>query len=150
MEQGLKKKKHLGKILSNHFIKFSLIPILVVEVALIVLYFSINAYISSKNINLLLNEAQSHSQAILENEARNISDKLAEISKIGSMLQFEHQNIMSNPQRFGLPNGKPQFDVAPNGVFYKTNQVGASIYYSVKTKIGEKERAKATFTEAPI
>ena len=72
MEQTLKKKKHLGKILSNHFIKFSLIPILVVEVALIVLYFSINSYISSKNINLLLNEAQSHSQAILENEARNI------------------------------------------------------------------------------
>ena len=148
MEQTLKKKKHLGKILSNHFIKFSLIPILVVEVALIVLYFSINSYISSKNINLLLNEAQSHSQAILENEARNISDKLAEVSKIASMLQFEHQNIMSNPQRFGLPNGKPQFDVAPNGAYFKTNQMGASLYYSAQTKMGEKEKSKATFTEA--
>lgn len=148
MKQTLKKKKTLGKILSNHFVRFSLIPILVVEVALIILYFSINSYISSKNINLLLNEAQSHSQAILENEARNISDKLAEVSKIGSMLQFEHQNIMSNPQRFGLPNGKPQFDVASNGAFYKTNPVGASLYYSAQTKIGEKERAKATFTEA--
>jgi len=148
MEQTLKKKKTLGKILSNHFVRFSLIPILVVEVALIVLYFSINSYISSKNINLLLNEAQSHSQAILENEARNISDKLAEVSKIGSILQFEHQNIMSNPQRFGLPNGKPQFNIAPNGAFYKTNPVGASLYYSAQTKIGEKERSKASFTEA--
>lgn len=148
MKKILKKKKNLGKILSNHFIKFSLIPILVVEVALIVLYFSINSYISSKNINLLLHEAQSHSQAILENEATNISDKLAEISRIASMLQFEHQNIITNPQQFGLPNGKPNFDVASNGVFYKTNKVGSSLYYSAQTKIGEKERNKAIFTEA--
>jgi signal transduction histidine kinase len=147
MEQ-IQKKKNLGKILSNHFVKFSLIPILIVEVALIVLYFSINSYISSKNINLLLNEAQSHSQAILENEARNISDKLAEISKIAAMLQFEHQNIMSNPQRFGLPNGKPQFNIAPNGAYFKTNQIGASLYYSAQTKMAEKEKNKATFTEA--
>ena len=148
MEQTLKKKKTLGKILSNHFVRFSLIPILVVEVALIILYFSINSYISSKNINLLLNEAQSHSQAILENEARNISDKLAEVSKIAAMLQFEHQNIMSNPQRFGLPNGKPQFNIAPNGAYFKTNQIGASLYYSAQTKMAEKEKNKATFTEA--
>lgn len=144
----IQKKKNLGKILSNHFVKFSLIPILVVEVALIVLYFSINAYISSKNVNLLLKEAQSHSQAILENEATIISDKLAEVSRMATILQYVHQSIMSNPQQFGLPNGNPQFNVAANGVFYKTNQVGASLYYSAQTKIGEKEKNKATFTEA--
>ena len=69
------KKQRLEKFLSKHFIRYSLIPILVVEVALLVMYFSINSYISSKNINLLLGEAQSHSQAILENEATFISEK---------------------------------------------------------------------------
>ena len=142
------KKKNLGKILSNHFVKFSLIPILVVEVALIVLYFSINSYISSKNIQLLLKEAQSHSQVILKNEATIISDKLAEVSRMASILQFTHQNIMSNPKHFGLPFGEPKFDVAPNGVFYKTNQVGSSLYYSSQTKITEVEKNKAIFTEA--
>lgn len=142
------KKNNLGKILSNHFVKFSLIPILVVEVALIVLYFSINAYISSKNIQLLLKEAQSHSQVILKNEATIISDKLAEVSRMASILQFTHQNIMSNPKHFGLPFGEPKFDVAPNGVFYKTNQVGSSLYYSSQTKITEVEKNKAIFTEA--
>lgn len=48
------KKRTLGKYFQNHFVKFSLIPILVVEVALIILYFSINSYISSKNVTLLL------------------------------------------------------------------------------------------------
>lgn len=148
MEKTLKKNKQLGKILSTHFVKFSLIPILVVEVALIILYFSINSYISSKNITLLLQEAQSHSQAILENEATIISDKLAEVSRMASILQYTHQNIMANPKQFGLPNGKPQFDVAQNGVFYKTNKIGSSLYYSAKTQITETEKNKAIFTEA--
>ncbi|MAD40869.1 MAG: hypothetical protein CL623_00550 [Arcobacter sp.] len=58
--------KKLHKILISHFFKFSLIPILVVEVALLVLYFSINAYISLKNTNLLLNNAQSHTLEVLK------------------------------------------------------------------------------------
>jgi len=142
------KKKNLGKILSNHFVKFSLIPILVVEVALIILYFSINSYMSSKNITLLLKEAQSHTQAILENEATIISDKLAEISRMALILQSIHHHIVENPKQFGLPNGEPKFDVAKNGAFYKTNQIGSSVYYSSSTKITEQERQKAIFTEA--
>ncbi|MGE4461654.1 MAG: sensor histidine kinase [Arcobacter sp.] len=142
------KKQRLEKFLSKHFVRYSLIPILVVEVALLVMYFSINAYISSKNINLLLNEAQSHSQAILENEANFISEKLNEVSKIALLLQNEHQAIFENPNRFGLPNNEPKFAIAQNGVFYKTNEIGASLYYSSKTPISQKEIDKATFTEA--
>lgn len=142
------KKQRLEKFLSKHFIRYSLIPILVVEVALLVMYFSINSYISSKNINLLLGEAQSYSQAILENEATFISEKLNEVSKTALLLQNEHQTIFTNPNRFGLPNNEPKFAIAPNGVFYKTNEIGASLYYSSKTPITQKEVDKATFTEA--
>ncbi|MDD2895985.1 MAG: sensor histidine kinase [Aliarcobacter sp.] len=148
MKEILKKRKNFGKILSNHFVKFSLIPILVVEVALIILYFSINTYISTNNAALLLKEAQSHSKAILENEATIISNKLIEISRTASILQYTHENIMSNPNQFELSNFDAKFDVASNGVFYKTNQSGASLYYSSKTKITDIERKKATFTEA--
>lgn len=142
-----KRNKHLGKILSNHFIKFSLIPILIIEVSLIILYFSINSYISSKNIELLLKEAQSHSQTILKNEARIIGDELSEISRTAEILQNLHQNIMTNPQTF-ISNNNSQFAVAQNGVFYKTNKNGASLYYSSKTKITKKEKEKAILTEA--
>lgn len=147
MQDIPKKNKQLGKILSNHFIKFSLIPILIIEVSLIILYFSINSYISSKNIALLLKEAQSHSQTILRNEARIIEDKLSEISRTAEILQNLHQNIMLNSQTF-VSNNNPQFAVAPNGVFYKTNKNGSSLYYSSNTKITEKEKDKAILTEA--
>ena len=148
MKEVVKKRKNFGKILSNHFVKFSLIPILIVEIALIILYFSINTYISTNNAALLLKEAQSHSKAILENEATIISNKLTEISRTASILQASHENIMSNFNQYNLSDFNVKFDVASNGVFYKTNQNGASLYYSSKTIITDIERKKATFTEA--
>ena len=138
----------LKKILTSHFIKYSLIPIFVVEVALLILYFAINAYIALKNTDLLLNEAQSHTEEVLKNESKIISDKLNEVSRLAKVLQFEHEAIIKNPNGFGLPNGKPSFDVAENGVFYKTNKVGSSLYYSANTKMNEEQIAKATYTEA--
>ncbi|SDP40306.1 sensor histidine kinase [Desulforhopalus singaporensis] len=144
-ENGYQK---LGSVLSTHFFKYSLIPILVVEVALVILYFSINAYISRENIEVLFADAKMHSQSILRNEAQFISDKLSEVSRLVSVLQKEHELLFANPDVCGLPNGSPEFRVAPNGVFYKTNKVGASLYYSANTNITAKKRHKAIFTEA--
>ena len=142
------KKLFLKKILSSHFIKFSLIPILVVEITLIILYFSINKYIATKNTDLMLNEAITSSQNILKNEANKISEKLRQVSEYATILQKEHESIFKNSENIYLPNGKPTFDVASNGVYYKTNKIGASLYYSSNTKITEVEAHKALFTEA--
>ncbi len=142
------KEKFLKKILSTHFIKFSLIPILVVEITLIILYFSINKYIASKNTDLMLQEAKNSSQSILKNEADKISEKLKQISEYATILQKEHELVFANSQNTFLPNGKPSFDVAPNGVFYKTNEIGSSLYYSSNTKMTQKEKDKAIFTES--
>jgi hypothetical protein len=68
------------KKLSNHFIKFSLIPIFV-EIAGIILYLPINSFVSSNNSEFLLN----HSQSILKDEAVIINNKLVEISRIASI-----------------------------------------------------------------
>ncbi|QDF28288.1 sensor histidine kinase [Halarcobacter anaerophilus] len=141
-------KKALKNVISSHFIKFSLIPIFVVEVALLILYFSINEYISSKSTNLLLKEAQAHTYEVLQDESKFISDKLNDVSTLAKFLQNEHQTLFKNPSNFALPNGKPSFSVAKNGVFYKTNHAGASLYYSSHTKIDKKAREKAIFTEA--
>ena len=100
----MRNTKNLKKILSNHFIKFSLIPIFVVEIAGIILYFSINSFVSSNNSEFLLKEAQFHSQSILKDEAVMINDKLVEISRMASILQDAHENIMSNPEQFQLSN----------------------------------------------
>ena len=141
-------KLQLRKILSNHFIKFSLIPILIVEITLLVLYFSINKYISIQNTDFLLNQAQTNTKELLKKESNIVNDKLSEISQLATILQREHELILSNPDRISLPNEDPQFDFADNNVFYKTNKVGSSLYYSSKTQITPVEKNKAIFTEA--
>ena len=70
------KKIQLRKILSNHFIKFSLVPILIVEITLLILYFSINKYISIQNTDFLLNQAQTNTKELLKKESSIIPDKL--------------------------------------------------------------------------
>lgn len=142
------KKIQLKKILSNSFVKFSLIPILIVEVTLLILYFSINKYISTQNTDFLLNQAQTNTKELLKKESSIINDKLTEISQLATILQKEQELIFSNPNRFSLPNKEPQFAFADNKVFYKTNKIGSSLYYSAQTKITQVERNKAIFTEA--
>ena len=148
MSENLKHRTKLGIIISKHFIKYSLIPIFVIEITLIILYFSVNAYISVKNTDLLLEEVQSHSEDILKNEATILSNKLIEISRTAESLKHTHENIINNSNQFLLSNFDVQFDVAQNGVFYKTNQIGASLYYSSKTKIEKEQLEKARITEA--
>ena len=142
------KKIQLRKILSNHFVKFSLVPILLVEVTLLILYFSINKYISTKNTDFLLNQAQNNTKELLKKESTIINDKLTEISQLATILQKEHESIFYNSDKFNFQRNKTQFGFADNKVFYKTNKEGSSLYYSSKTKITDIERNKAIFTEA--
>ena len=142
------KKLQLKKILSSHFVKFSLIPILIVEITLLILYFSINKYISTENTEFLLNQAQINTKELLKKESSIINDKLTEISQLTTILQKEHESIFAKADKYDFRNNEAQFAIAANNVFYKTNKDGASIYYSSKTKITDVERKKAIFTES--
>ena len=143
----MQNKKTLFSIIYNSFMRVSLIPIFVIEVTLLLLYFGINFYISQANLKTLLEEAKSNISELSRKEAKIIDNQLLEVSKSALILQKEHEAFFKNPNGFSLPNGTPKFGVADNGVFYKTNKVGSSVYYSSKTKIGQKELQKATKTE---
>jgi C4-dicarboxylate-specific signal transduction histidine kinase len=143
----MQNKKTLFSIIYNSFMRASLIPIFVIEVTLLLLYFGINFYISQANLKTLLEEAKSNISELSKKEAKIIDNQLLEVSKSAVILQKEHEAFFKNPNGFSLPNGTPKFGVATNGVFYKTNKVGSSVYYSSKTKIGQKELQKATKTE---
>lgn len=143
----MKKRRTLYSILSKHYTRFALIPIFVIEVVLLILYFSINHYIAKINVRQLEQASYSYSTNLLKKEADRISLELSVISNAAYIMQQDHQNIFANPKEYRITD-KPQFAAAPNGVFYKTNKKGGSLYYSSHTKIGAKERAKATFTEA--
>ncbi len=145
--QKKQKVLSLNHILSNHFLKYSIIPIFIIEVSLLILYFTINSYIYDKNVINLKNGTLKDSLETLKYEANKINSELSKTSTLATMMQKDHERVLLgsvNP----LFSQIPEFNVASNGVFYKESKFGSSLYYSSKTKIGEKERTKALKTEA--
>ena len=137
----------LNHILSNHFLRYSLIPIFIIEVSLLLLYFTINVYIYTQNTKTLKQDALKNSSELLNYETDKIDQVLSKVAMLATTMQKQHERVLSEPQSFNVSK-TPEFAVAPNGVFYKESKEGASLYYSSKTKIGEKERNKAVVTEA--
>jgi len=137
----------LSKLLSKHFIRFSIVPILIIEVSLLLIYFLVNYYIGNQNLHALHDDAIKTSKVVLKNEASRIDATLKEVSMQAKMMQDNHQYIFKNLDNLKILTN-PEFAKADNGVFYKTNKEGSSVYYSSKTIIDEKETQKAIQTEA--
>ncbi|MEK8015393.1 MAG: ATP-binding protein [Candidatus Parabeggiatoa sp.] len=141
--------KSLKAIINKHFLTSSLTVVFTVGLVLLVLYFGISAFITTKTMNMLLFETKQNISEIASREAQNINQQLKEISTFAKLLQSEHQHFFENPESVGLPHGTPEFAVADNGVFYKKNDnSGSSLYYSSTTKITDQAYQKALKTEA--
>lgn len=141
-------KKSLRDIIYTHFLTSSLTPVFTVEIVLLILYFSISAFLTQMTMNLLLEEAQQNTQEISSREAQKINLQLNEISRLAHFMQDEQQAYFQRPEHFYLPFEPPEFAVAENGVFYKkNNNGGSSLYYSAKTPQTEATKNKALRTE---
>ncbi len=139
----------LKKFISVHFFKAALLPLLVIEVALVALYFSINIYNDLQTRKTMETISRSHLQEIAADQAEKIGEQLAVISTLSKVLQKQANLFFNTPDSFAKPAQAPTFGVAPNGVYYKLNDNGgASLFYSAITPIGPAEKAKAEKTEA--
>lgn len=140
-------RKSLQNILYQHYKLFALIPIFLIELVLLVLYFTTNHYIAKINVKQLEKESYTYSSNLLKRESDRISQILSEVSRTAVLMQNNHGYIFSNSDNYKISENI-KFDYAENGVFYKTTEAGSSLYYSASTPIGEKELKKALFTEA--
>lgn len=142
-------KAKIGSILYRGFLSSSLVPLLTIEVVLLLLYFGINLYISSKNQATLLSQATQQIQELATREVNNIDLQLAEVRRLALMAQNDHQAFFGQRERCEQPNGPADFGQHANGAYYKLNDNGgASLYYANTTPIGPAQRRKAYCTEA--
>ncbi|OHE04903.1 MAG: peptidase C56 [Sulfurimonas sp. RIFOXYD12_FULL_33_39] len=144
---NMQNKLNLNQLLFNYHKNTVLIPTFVVAVILFSAYFFVNTYVYTLIKNSSMKEAKTHGQEILLAESKYIGNVLGEVSRLSNILQKEHEYFFSNPNLIYFPNAKPQFEVAPNGVYYKTTKNGSSLYYSSDTKITHKEMQKALRSE---
>ncbi len=142
-------KLSLRSLIKKEFVRSALIPIAVIEVLLLVLYFSINFYKDLQTRNTLLKEVQENIQEISEREQAKINFELRQISDIAKILQNDNQRILLRPDLVQKPNEKPIFKEWENGVIYKENDNGgSSIFVSAHQQKTPELWEKLEFSEA--
>lgn len=139
----------LSKIVFREFFKAALMPLLFIELALVLLYFSVNTFNHRLANRTLEDESISHLNEIVRAQIKIFSRELTGISELGYIAQGQATDFFSSldnitPSELSYEN----YDYAENGVFYKKNKMaGASLYYSTRTEIGSEEKKKAVASE---
>lgn len=145
----LSKKHSFRELIRQEYFKAALIPILIIEVMLLVLYFGINHYKNLKTRDTLLKEAKINLQEISIREAQKINEQLSNISSLAKILQKENERFFADPSKYPLPDSEPILKVAQNGSMYKeNNNGGCSVYYSDYIPLSSASFEKARLTEA--
>lgn len=145
----MKKRESIRDIIYSEYLRAALLPILIIEVALLIMYFTMSGYVAAKTKTTLLSEAKQNIQEITLREVKNINQTIGDISAFAEILQKEDTRILTSAAPVSLPNGTPTFGKAPNGVYYKTaNNGGSSLFYSNLSDINKDRAAKALKTEA--
>jgi len=137
----------LSSIIYKNYLTASLIPVFTIEIVLLIMYFGLNWYLTDNNKKTLLDEVKENIPHICGKEAGKINGQLEHIAMNAKILQAENQRFFEDPAKFLIPNEEPQFLTSTNGVYYKKNNNGCSLYYSALTKITKKEADKARNTE---
>lgn len=140
--------KKLHSIIYSSFLTSSMIPLIVIEVCLLVVYFGINHYIAAKHQQALLAEVTTSLDELAGREAGAIDNRLKEVTRTARIMRANHEDFFRQPDACALPNGEPDFARHGNGAWYKArNNGGSSLYYSSSTIIGPTEKAKARCSE---
>ena len=135
-------------LIYREYRKAALAPIIVIELALLALYFGTTSYLESRAMDILDSEASRNLGEIVVREARNIDTEIANVTTLSRVLQTENTRFFAQGAQAPAAASPPVFSFAPNGVFYKVNDNGgSSLWYSANTPIGESQRAKARATE---
>ena len=119
----------LQHLIYRSFLTSALIPLVVIELVLLCIYFGITHYISLKYRDTLLLEATTSLQEITSREAWSIDSQLRDVTRHAVIMQRDHERFFRDRAACHLPQGEPQFRRHANGALYKSeNNGGASLY----------------------
>jgi C4-dicarboxylate-specific signal transduction histidine kinase len=139
----------LRDFIYKSYLTSSLIPIFVIELVLIVLYFGVSYFITHESQNTLYSSASQSLHEITTREAQQISHQFQEVSRIATMMQQDHQEYFVHQENCTLVNTMPEFTLHKNGAYFKTqDNGGSSLYYGADTQMTPQTKRKALCSEA--
>ena len=145
----MKHSRNLQALIYRSYLTSALVPILMIELVLLVLYFGTNSYITTQNQATLLNEVSQHLQDVTQREAAKIDTQLKEVSRQARIMQHEHETFFRNfsSGRCLVPDNAANYAVHPNGSLFKPANDGSSLYYAATTKLQDEQLRKAWCSE---
>ena len=125
------------------YFRASLMPLLIVEVALISLYFISNEITNRENIQTIRMVAEQEVANTAIRESAGINRQLEGIARATEFLRQYTTIVMTGDKPFELDDPN-RFAYTKEGAFYTTKDTGgAAVFYSGYVPIGENERKKA-------
>lgn len=130
------------------YFRTALIPLLVVEVALILLYFLSNSFSNHHNISAVRNVAEQTIRETVNREASSINQQLKAISSATAYLTDHTRQLMLG-EIPAKPDNPQNYSYTKEGVFYSNQDTGrGGLFYSGVYPINQKERDKAYLSAA--
>ncbi len=139
--------KPLSKWILRTFLKTALIPLVLVELVFIGIYFFVNGYAYSETRDFFELETQEELLEYAENEATSIQNQLNGVANATELYkqQVKRAFQQTNTDVVIKPENESRLQTTGDGALYtetNTNQDGAAIFYSGIVPIGEKEELK--------
>ncbi|UTJ07714.1 diguanylate cyclase [Arcobacter roscoffensis] len=130
------KKILLEKLIYKNYLKTSLTSLLLIEVLLIFIYFSVNNNMTTTSVNFMLKDIKENTYELVESRIENLSNKFAQVENLTKIIQNEHEYFFSNPKLFEYKTDEKLFKYSPYGVYYKyIENGGSSLILSRNTKL---------------
>ena len=124
------------------YVRAALIPLLIVEMALLGVYLYSHDWSREENIATVKTLAEAELLRMVENQAESITQQLAAVSQLTELFRLESQDALVRPSTPGLEDPS-RYGISPDGVMHTRRKDGkAALYYSGSVKIGPVEREK--------
>lgn len=127
----------------NAYFKTSLIPLLLVEVTLIAIYFLSNDFSKRENLSTVRVMAEQNLGQLAAGQSDAINRRLQSVSQATELLRQEAVRVMSE-NASPLRDDPSRFAYSRDGVYYTTRDTGGSaVFYSGAVPVRAEEREKA-------
>lgn len=134
----------LYKWIWQSYIRTALLPLLIVELVFICIYFSSNSLWQKKTFNLLKKQAQNELGQIANQEADAINHQLSSITNSVMLFSSQMRHALSNSASLSAADYE-RLTYSKEGVYYSkkdTKDGGAAIFYSGIVPVKEAQRKK--------
>jgi signal transduction histidine kinase len=124
------------------YVRAALIPLMIVEMALLGVYLYSHDWSRRANIATVNALAEQELLRMVENQAESITQQLAAVAQLTELFRLETEEALARPSTPGLESPS-RYGISPEGVLHTLRKDGrAAVYYSGIVKIGPTEREK--------